>query len=110
MNKSFTNIKRITLDESWYLTPDQDNGIVLTFHETRQREKTIKVDNKVVKTGEGEDYTFTDVTYHTRIAQALKRYVDATQNNSKSLDDLLEKTDKISEIINRIDKEFAQFS
>ena len=108
-NKTFTNSKKIELDNSWYIEPDGDSGIILTFHEPRKREKTTKVDGKTVKTGEVEDYIFTDVTYHTRIAQALRRYVDISQNNIKSLEELLEKTEKINEVINRIDKEFKQF-
>jgi hypothetical protein len=110
MNKAFTNNTKIVLDDSWYVESDGDSGIVLTFHETRQREKTTKVDGKTVKTGEVEDYTFTDVTYHTRICQALRRYVDKVQNGAKNLKELIEKTDKINNIIDKLDKEFRQFN
>lgn len=110
MNKSFTKSRVIELDDKYNLTPDSDNGVILTFAEIRQREETKKENGKVIKTGNTEDYLFEDKTYHTRISQALTKYVDLTQNSSKSLEDLLSKVDEIYKVIDTINKEFQQFN
>ena len=109
MNKAFTKNKIINLDESYYLESDGDSGVVLTFHEPRKKELTEKVDGKTVKTGVIEAYLFEDKWYFTRIVQALKKYVELSQNSSESIEELLIKTDKIFTLLNDIDKEFKQF-
>jgi len=101
MNKVFTNRTKIVLDKYYWLTSDGDSGIVLTFSETRQRK------NK--ETGETEDYVFEEKLYYTRIVQALKKYVDLTQNNCKTLEEILEKTSRIDALLERLDVEFKQF-
>jgi hypothetical protein len=80
---------------------DGFNGIQLVFHETRERTKK--------GTEEKEEYLFEDVTYHTRVVQALRHYCDATQNSAKNLKEILEKTDKIYSLLEKLDKEFRQF-
>lgn len=100
-NKVFTKSNKIKLDEKYNLTSDGDFGIVLTFSEIRQRK------NKT--TEKQEDYLFESKTYHTRIAQALTKYVDLTQNSSKTLEELTTKIDEIYAIIKKIDLEFQQF-
>ena len=101
MNKVFTRTNKIVLDDSYQLESDGDSGIVLTFSEIRQRK------NKT--TGLEEDYIFFDRWYFTRISQALTKYVDLTQNSSKTLEELTTKVDEIYAIIKRIDLEFQQF-
>ena len=56
-----------------------------------------------------EDYIFFDRWYFTRIAQALTKYVDLTQNSSKTLEELTTKVDEIYAVIKKIDLEFQQF-
>ena len=109
MNKAFTKYNRIALDDKYALTSDGDNGIILTFEESRKREETKKENGKTVKTGKLEDYLFVDKYYFTRISQALTKYVDLTQNSSKSLEDLFTKVNAIYEVISKIDKTFQQF-
>lgn len=101
MNKTFKNNKKIELSEGWHLEPDGFNGIVLIFSEKRERK------NK--KTGELEDYIYEDRWHHPRISQSLKEYVKLTQNSSKTIEEILEKTDKIYTLLERMDKEFKQF-
>lgn len=101
MNKVFKNTEKIELDFNWSLIPDGYNGIVLIFSEKRERK------NK--KTGELEDYIYEDRWHHPRISQSLKEYVKLTQNSSKTIDEILEKTDKIYTLLERMDKEFKQF-
>ena len=101
MNKTFKNNKKIELSEGWHLEPDGFNGIVLVFSEKRERK------NK--KTGELEDYIYEQPYYHPRIVGALKEYVRVTQNSSKTIEEILEKTDKIYTLLERMDKEFKQF-
>jgi len=100
MNRTFTKEKKIILDENWHLTPDGDNGIVLTFHEVRE---------KVGKDGVKEDYLFEEKYYYTRVVQALKEYVEATQNDNETLQKILEKQEYITNLLEKIDKEFKQF-
>jgi predicted transcriptional regulator len=101
MNKAFTKTDKIELDSNWYLTPDGFNGVVLTFHEIR---KKVKKD-----TGEKENFEFINNYYFPRVAQALVKYVSVTQNNSESLEEVINKTDVLIKIINKLDKEFKQF-
>lgn len=108
-NKVFTNSKVIVLDEKWDLTPDSDNGIILTFKEVRQREKTTKENGKKVKTGEVEDYLFVDRWYTTRVAQALRIYVEKSLSDSSTFKEIIEKEDKIFKLITKLDNEFMQF-
>lgn len=108
MNKTFTKNSEIVLDEFYSLSSDGDSGIVLTFQEKRTRKKTDKDTKK--ETGEIEEYLFTEPRYFTRIAQALKRYVELSQNNCKTIGELLEKTSKIDILLEKLDKEFKQFN
>ena len=101
MNKVFTRTNKIILDDSYQLESDSDSGIVLIYQEPRKR--TSKT------TGLEEDYIFFDRWYFTRISQALTKYVDLTQNSSKTLEELSTKVDEIYAIIKRIDLEFQQF-
>jgi hypothetical protein len=81
---------------------DSGNGIQLVFHEPRKRAKK--------DSDEKEDYIFEDIFYFTRVVQALRHYCDATQNSAKNLEEILEKTDKIHNILEKLDKEFRQFN
>ena len=101
MNKTFLKTQKIDLDSNWHLTPDGFNGITLTFHEIRQKTKK--------GTEEKEDFEFTDSFFYPRIAQALTKYIDATQNNSETLQEILDKTDKLNKLVEKLDKEFKQF-
>lgn len=109
MNKTFTQKSKIELDNNYYLEPDGDNGIVLIFSEMRKRDKTVKENGKTIKTGEQEDYLYESRTYHTRIAQSLRYYVEKTLNSSKTLEDIIQKEDKLLKIITKLDEEFSQF-
>ena len=110
MNKIFTSDKVITLDEKWALTPDSDNGVVLTFKEPRKRDKTEKINGKIVKTGEAEDYVFEEKFYTPRVAQYLRIYAERTLNSSKTLEEIIEKEDKIFDLISELDQKFKQFN
>ena len=109
MNKVFTKSNKIELDSNWHLTSDGDSGIVLTFSENREREKTKKENGKTIKTGEKEEYLFEDATYHPRIAQALKEYVKKSLNSSETIQEILDKEYRILAIVNELDETFKQF-
>jgi len=109
MNLIFSKTKKIELDSNWHLTPDCDSGVILTFHEVRQREKIEIVERKQVKTGEQEDYLFEDKWYFTRVVQALGKYKEVAQNSCETFDLILEKTNEIDLLLKRLDKEFKQF-
>jgi hypothetical protein len=108
-NKAFTKHSRVVLDESYVLESDGDSGIVLIFSEPRKKEITKKENGKVIKTGEFEDFMFEDRWYFTRIAQSLKKYVELTLNTSKTLQEIIEKEDKIINILTKLDLEFRQY-
>lgn len=101
MNNTFKQKLQLDLDENWHLTPDGDNGIVLTFHEIRQR--------KSKKTKEEEDFLFEDKYYYPRVAQCLRKYSQIVQNTTESIEKILENSEKTLEVISRIDREFKQF-
>ena len=101
MNKAFIKTKKIELDSNWYLTPDGFNGVTLTFHEKRQKVK--KETDKEVYFEYTEDY------HYPRISQALTKYVTVTQNNSETLQEILDKTDFLIKLIDKLNKGFKQF-
>lgn len=109
MNKVFKNKNKIELDDNHYLENDDSSGIVLVFNETRKRDKTIKEGGKTIKTGVVEEYLFEKRTYHTRIVQALNYFADKTQNESKTLKELMAKVDYNTNLLNKLDSEFRQF-
>jgi len=88
-NKAFTNKSKIELDDKHYLESDGDNGVILIFNEPRQRDKTEIKNGKKVKTGEQEDYLFEEKFYYPRVYQALKHYIDKTQNQCTTLEKLI---------------------
>jgi len=101
MNKAFTKSKTIELNPNWHLSPDSDNGVVLTYSQIRERK------NK--KTEEIEEFLYTEPYYYPRVVSALKHFVDKTQNESKTLEELLEKVDYNTKLLERLDREFKQF-
>lgn len=109
MNKAFSEQTKIVLDDKYYIEPDGDNGIVLVFSEMRKRDKTVKENGKTIKTGEQEDYLYESRTYHTRIAQSLRYYVEKTLNSSRTLYEIIQKEDKLLKIIEDLDQNFKQF-
>lgn len=96
MNNAFTKSKELVLDENYKIIPDGDNGVILIF----LTEKKNKKDELV---------PFEEKYYFTRIAQALKKYCDLSLNNDLGLGLIIEKSDKIYQLIENIDKEFKQF-
>lgn len=109
MNNAFLKNSKIELDDSHYLETDGDNGICLVFNEIREREKTTKEGGKTIKTGEKEEFLYEEKTYHPRIVQSLKYFIDKTQNESKTLKELMAKVDYNTELLNKLDKDFKQF-
>ena len=101
MNKTFKQKAQLDLDANWHLTPDGDDGIILTFHEIRRKK------NK--KTEKEEDFLFEDTYFYPRIAQALSKYSKMVQNTTESIDKILENSEKVLEVINVIDREFKQY-
>ena len=101
MNKTFTKNETIELSSNWHLSPDSDNGVVLTYSQIRERK------NK--KTEEIEEFLYTEPYYYPRVVSALKHFVDKTQNESKTLEELIAKVDYNTELLKRLDFEFRQF-
>ena len=101
MNEIFKKAGKevIVLDENYTLSHDGFKGVALTFSEEREREKETKIDGKKVKTGEIEKYSFEDKYYYPTLGQALKRYVELSQNSAKDLKEIAEKTDKILAVV-----------
>jgi len=110
MNKSFQKQSTISLDSNHHLSSDGDNGIILTFHEIREREKLETKNGKKVKSGKTEEYLYEGKLYFTRICQALTYFVDKTQNESKTLEELISKVDYNTELLEKLNKEFLQFT
>lgn len=101
MNKAFSNKSQIVLSDKYFLIPDGDSGVILVFHENRQRKKK--------DSEELEDYEFTDRWYFTRIVQSLRKYTELTENNCKTIDEILERVKYNTELLDRLDVEFKQY-
>lgn len=114
MNTIFKKELVIQLNNSYTLTPDSDNGIVLTFSEERVREKVEKVGGKKIKTGETEPFTFEDKWYAPTVQQILTRFVEISQReglkNSNSVEELVTKTDEIYAVIKEFKDKYKNFS
>ena len=98
MNNIFKKAKKeeIILDDNFKMSHDSFKGIILTFSEMREKEK---------KTGEKEQYLNEEPRYFATVGQALKMYVELSQNSSKDLKEIVEKTDKILAVV----EEFKKF-
>ena len=110
MNNAFKKNSKIELDDKHYIESDGDNGLILVFHEPRKKDKTEIKSGKKVKTGEQEDYLFEDKYYYPRVCQALKHFVDKTQNQCETLEKLIYRVDYNTMLLERLEKEFKQFN
>ena len=109
MNEVFKKAgkEEIILDDNFKMHHDSFRGIILTFSEMREREK---VDEKRKKTGEKEEYLFEEHRYFARVDQALERFVELSQNSAKSIEEILEKTDKILAVVEEFKVKFINWS
>ena len=109
MNNIFKQSKKeeIILDSNFKMSHDSFRGIILTFSEMREREK---VDDKRKKTGEKEQYLYEQVYYYPSVGLALKKYVELSQNSAKSLEEIIEKTDKILAVVEDFREKFINWS
>jgi hypothetical protein len=102
MNEIFKKATNIKLDDNYSLEPDNFRGIVLVFKEQRKREKIEAKTKK--KTGVFEDYIFENKWYYPKLSMVLNKYLSLKQCDSKDVLDLLNKTIKVEEVINKINK------
>ena len=93
MNKVLTDSKKIVLDDRYYLEPDQFKGIVLVFHEQRERVKKDK---------SKEVYTFEDRWYYPKLSQVMSKYLTLTQSDSSSIEELIKATDRVETLIEKL--------
>jgi hypothetical protein len=93
MNKVFTDSNRIVLDDRYYLEPDGFKGIVLVFHEERERTK---------KDGSSQTYTFKDRWYYPKLSQVMSKYLTLTQSESRSIEELIEATVRTEKLIEKL--------
>lgn len=100
MNNAFKPNKILVLTENYLIKPDNNNGVVLVFHEEREREN---------KDFETEVFTFKKEWNFPRIAQALRMYADLELAFEDNIEALIEKADKVYSLIDSIDKTFKQF-
>jgi len=100
-NKAFTKSKELVLDDNYVIKPHNVSGIMLIF--TEERTRTREID------GKQEKYIFKDTWYFTRIAQALRMYTDLEMVDLESIEDLIEKSERIYKLIDQLDKTFKQF-
>lgn len=83
----------IKLDNNYHLEPDQFKGLVLVFTQERERKK---------KDGTTETYTFVDRWYYPKLSQIMSRYLMLTQNDSKTIEDLLDRVTRVENLINNL--------
>lgn len=87
--------KKLTIDDNYYIDLSDLNNCVLTFSESRIREK---------KTGETEEYTFEDSWYYPNVVACLKKYLELSQKEAKDVKECIEITEKIFEKLKSICK------
>jgi len=106
MNEIFikTNSEKIQLDDKYSLQPDGFKGLVLVFEEQRVREK-IDVKTKE-KTGETEQYTYTDKWYHPKLSQSLSKYLQLTTLEAKTIEELKDIVLRVEDKINSIKENY----
>ncbi len=102
MNEVFKklNSKRIELDKRYSLEPDGYHGLVLVFKEKRVREKVDAKTKK--KTGETEEYIFTDKWYHPKLSQSLSKYLQLSTLEAKSIGELRDIVLRVEDKINSL--------
>ncbi len=88
MNNTFKNTKRIELDDKFSLTPDGDNGLVLTQEVLKIRKKIDKESKK--PTGEVEEYLGTERWWFPKLSQSINKYIQLTTNEAESIIELKE--------------------
>ena len=94
------NSDRIELDERYSLEPDGFRGLVLVLEEKRVREKVDAKTKK--KTGETEEYIYTDKWYHPKLSQSLSKYLQLTASEAKSTEELRDIVLRVENKINQI--------
>lgn len=103
MNEIFKQSKkiRINLQEDFFITTDNFKGICLVnyFPATRKNKKTEKK----------EDYIQEVKYYYPTVGQALKKYVELSQNSAKNLTDIVEKTDKILKVVDEFKEKYRNW-
>ena len=90
MNNLFKSAgtRRISLDEKFYLAPDENYGLMLTQEVVKIRKKVDKETKK--PTGEEEEYTATEKYYFPRLSQAVNKYIQLSGNEATSIEELKE--------------------
>lgn len=82
---------KIELDENWSILADTYSW-KLEFSEPRVRDKK---DKEHKKTGEKEDYIFTDAWYYPKISTCIETYLENSAKKAKTVEEL-------ADILNRI--------
>ena len=104
INKLFkkSGKSKIELDNNFYLTADSaSNGVRLTFHEPRIREK---------KDGSGsEEFIFEDKWWFNTVAQSLSKYVELTEKSSSTIEEILENSEKTRKAMEEFTKTFKDY-
>ena len=90
MNNIFKKDGEIHLGGEWWLIPDGFSGVQLQKRFLHEREKKDGTKEAVEKS---EDWFFAN------ISQALRKYAQEEQKSSKTLEDLIQKTDKILSVV-----------
>jgi hypothetical protein len=90
MNNVFKNAgtKRIELDSKFYLSPNENYGLMLTQEVAKIRKKVDKETKK--PTGEEEEYIGTEKYYFTKLSQAVNKYIQLSGNEATSIVELRE--------------------
>jgi len=90
MNNLFKSagIRRIDLDDKFYLAPNENYGLMLTQEVVKIRKKIDKETKK--PTGEEEGYLGTQRWYFTKLSQAISKYIQLSGNEATSIEELKE--------------------
>lgn len=96
MNNALKPTGTLQLDERYSIKAGSGNSVVLVLTEERYNDELELV-------------TKTEEWYFTRVAQALRKYVDLEIIVTERIEDLTDTAEKIYKLIDRIDQTFKQF-
>lgn len=89
----------IKLDDNYRISGDGFVGCTLIFEEIRERGN---------KRGEKENYIFRDSWYYSDMSRLLKEYIKEQTKNTDNIKTLIEKLDKITPLLERVQKDFSK--
>lgn len=99
MNNVFKKASEIALDENYSITTDGDTGVRLVSRKVKLRPKVITENGKKIRTKEKEEYVAEDGWWFLTLGAAIEKYIDDSQKSTKTIEELLEVSKRLMEVV-----------